>query len=154
MKTAIIFLALFHSIFLIDQDSVTQKHNIHSQTLCIGEDMILGEGQSIKFKKVISDSRCPRGEAITCIWAGEVKILVEFYENGKLKGEKIITGSNTSINRNEVVAGTAISIADFFNVEGLKISSVAVYPYPEAGYKISPEEYSLNLEISEKVETD
>ena len=151
MKISIIILALFHSVFLADQDPVTPKYNIHQQILCSGDTMYLGE-KTIKFKKIVSDSRCPNG--VTCIWAGEVKVLIEFYEDGEFKGDKIITGSNISLGQNEVVAGTDISIAEFFNAEGLKIKGVVVSPYPQANEKISPEEYSLNIEISEKVKTD
>lgn len=152
MKITLIILALFHSVFLVDQeDPELQKYNIHQKILCSGDTMELG-AKRIKFKKVVSDSRCPNG--VTCIWAGEVQVLIEFYEDGELKGEKVISGSNISIGKNEVVAGTDISIAEFFNAKGLKIKGIEVLPYPQANRKISPEEYSLNLEISEKVKTN
>ena len=151
MKITIFFLALFHSVFLIDQEQETPQYNLHSKMLCMGDAMHL-ENRTIKFKKIISDSRCPRG--VTCIWAGEVKVLVEFYENGKLKGEKIVTGSNVMMNENEIVSSKDISLSEFFDVENLKISSVAVYPYPEAKHKISAEEYSVTLKVSEKIKAD
>lgn len=140
MKIAIFFLVLFHSVLMIGQDPEPSKYNIHNANLCVGDALMFGD-KSIRFKKVVSDSRCPKGNAITCIWAGEVKVLVEFYENGEFKGEKIIAGSN-------------ISVGKFFDVKDLEISGVNVLPYPELGRKITPEEYSLNLKISEKVETD
>ncbi|GAA4309488.1 hypothetical protein GCM10023115_35640 [Pontixanthobacter gangjinensis] len=154
MKISVFFLALLHSAFLALQEPVPPKYSIHTKKLCQGDMMHLGS-KGIKFKKVVSDSRCPRGGAITCIWAGEVKVLVEFYEDGKLKGEKVLKGSNISINDHEVVAGTGISIVDFFNQEkDLKISSIAVYPYPDGKSDISANEYSLDLQISEKMVTD
>lgn len=39
------------------------------------------ENHAITFKKVIEDSRCPKG--VTCIWAGRAKVLVEISENEK-----------------------------------------------------------------------
>ncbi|WP_010230960.1 hypothetical protein [Gillisia marina] len=35
------------------------------------------KNKSIQFKKVISDSRCPKD--VTCIWAGEAKVLVAIW---------------------------------------------------------------------------
>ena len=151
MNITIIILALFHSVYLSDQDPIPPKYNIHQKILCSGDTMDLGE-RTIKFKKIVSDSRCPSG--VTCIWAGEVKVLIEFYEDGEFKGDKVITGSNISSGQTEIMAGTDISIAEFFKVSELKIKGVAVSPYPKANQKISPDEYSLNLEISEKVKTD
>ena len=138
MKIAIFFLVLFHSVLVIEQDLKQPKYNIHQANLCVGDALVFGN-KSIQFKKVVSDSRCPKG--VTCVWAGEVKILVEFYENGKFKGDKIIAGSN-------------IRVGEFFNVEELTISGLAVLPYPKLNEKISSGEYSLNLKVSEKVETD
>ena len=90
MKYTLIILALFHSVFLTDQEPIPPKYNIHTSTLCVGDNLDFGN-KSIKFKKVISDSRCPNAAGITCIWAGEVKVLFEFYDDGELQGKKIIT---------------------------------------------------------------
>lgn len=138
MKFSIFFLTLFYSVFILAQEPEKVDYNIHKATLCLGDSMQLGD-KSIKFKKVVSDSRCPKG--VTCVWAGEVKVLVEFYEDGKFKGEKIITGSN-------------ISIEEFFSIKDIVIKTLGVSPYPEINKKISPEEYSLHIKISEKLEKD
>ena len=111
--------------------------------------MVFGD-KEIRFKKIVSDSRCPK--KVTCIWAGEVKVLVEFYEDGKLKGDKIITGTNISMGDNEIIAGANISLAEFFNNSEFKIKKVVVTPYPEAGRKIGLEEYSVELSVSEAIE--
>lgn len=131
----IFFLALFHSVMIFNQDQKPPEYNIHSAVLCTGDALTFGD-RTIKFKKVVSDSRCPNGA--TCIWAGEVKVLVEFYEGGKYIGEKIVNGSNTSI-------------TDFFDIEELNIRKFVVTPYPEVNYKISQEEYAMELSISETV---
>ena len=138
MKISIFFLALFHSVFTVFQEPVPPKYNIYKESLCAGDVMQLGD-KGIKFKKVVSDSRCPKN--VTCVWAGEVKILIEFYEDGKLKGEKIVAGSNNSI-------------SEFFKNEEIEISQLNVYPYPETSSKILPEEYSVSIQISEKIEED
>ena len=124
MKISIFFLTLFHWVFTVFQEPVPPKYNIYNESLCAGDVMQFGD-KSIKFKKVVSDSRCPKN--VTCVWAGEVKILIEFYEDGKLKGEKIVPGSNNSF-------------SEFSKSEELKISQLSVYPYPETSSKILPEE--------------
>ncbi|SDS41859.1 hypothetical protein [Gramella sp. MAR_2010_147] len=153
MKMTMLFLVIFNSILVFNQDTKSSKYNYHSATLCAGDTMRFGD-KEIKFKKVISDSRCPAGDAVTCIWAGEVTVLVEFYEDGKLKGEKVVAGTNRLMGETEILASAAISLSEFSKVSDLSISGVKVLPYPRGRVKISPEEYSLNLKISEKVEAN
>ncbi|MBT8296518.1 MAG: hypothetical protein KJO51_08885 [Gramella sp.] len=136
MKITIFFLALIYSFSILYQEEKVPEVITHSKVLCVGDGLQVGN-KTLKFNKVISDSRCPI--KVTCIWAGEVKILIEFYENGEFKGDKIVSGANTSI-------------AEYFNVGVVDISGFAVTPYPELNYKISPEEYSLYLKVSEKLE--
>ena len=159
MKIGILILALFYSAVGQFQEQDSSEYKTYSAKLCIGDMMPVADG-AIKFKKVISDSRCPKGEAITCVWAGEVKILVEFYAEGKLRGEKIITGSNILVEENykdgelekeRITAKSNTSIAHFFNGRDLSISNIVVLPYPGTK-KILPEEYSVHLIISEKIE--
>jgi len=153
----LLFLTLLFSWTMICQEPENPRTKFETASLCIG-DMMPVAGGAIKFKKKISDSRCPKGKAITCVWAGEVKILIEFYEAGKLKGEKIITGSNIivketykdgELEKERITANSNTSIAKFFNGRDLSIESIVVLPYPGTR-KILPEEYSVNLKISEK----
>lgn len=148
MKISIFFLALFHSVFLGNQDPVPQKYEVQQATLCQGDDMHLGD-REIRFKKIVSDSRCPKN--VSCIWAGEVKVLVEFFEDGKLKGEKVITGTNIAVGNNDIVSSANISLAEFFKNSDFNIKKVVVTPYPEAGHKITQEEYSVELLVSNAV---
>ena len=135
MKITVFLLVLFFSFSITDQKEKVPEGTIHSQTLCVGDVFNFGN-KSIKFGKVVSDSRCPK--KVTCVWAGEVKIQMEFYENGEFKGEKIVSGANATI-------------AEYFNVGAINISGFSVSPYPELNYTISPEEYSLYLKVSEEV---
>ncbi|MCH4822578.1 hypothetical protein ML462_05275 [Gramella lutea] len=150
MKLSVIILALFHAVFLADQEPVSSKYSIQSETLCVGDNLEFGD-YSIKFKKIISDSRCPKG--VTCVWAGEVEVLVEFYENGKLKGNKVITGTNIEIGGNEIISEAGISLKEYFGEKNLGITKVVVSPYP-GKRKISPEEYSVNLGVTRTIEND
>lgn len=151
MKITIFLFALFHSVFISSQDPVPEKYKIHSATLCAGDVLSFGE-RSLKFKKIVSDSRCPKN--VTCIWAGEVKVLVEFYEEGKFKGNRIISGSNIAIGEIEIVPTSDISMHEFFETEGLKIQKIAVTPYPVASNKINPEEYTVEISLVERLDID
>ena len=152
MKIAILILVLFHSAMAIKQDPEPSSYEIHEATLCIGDRLEMGN-KLIKFVEVVSDSRCPKGKGITCMWAGEVEVLVEFYENGKLKGDKIVTASNVLMEEDYSISSD-ISIAQFFNVQELDIKGVEVFPYPDGSERIAPEEYKLKLKVLEKLPSD
>lgn len=107
----------------------------YSSRLCEGDRLQFGN-KAIQFKKVVSDSRCPKGT--TCIWAGEVKVLVEFFENGQSLGEEVINGAN-------------FNLAQIFGKKSWNLNGFQVSPYPSIHYKIEPEEYSLSLNISETI---
>ncbi len=134
MKILIFFLALFHSALMAEQDPKPSQIKVHRADLCIGESMQFGE-KTVKFEKVVTDSRCPK--EVTCVWAGEVKILLVFYDKGELIGKKIVT-----------VAGSDIS--NLYGVDGLIIEDVNVQPYPSIKRDITKDDYSLAIKISEK----
>jgi len=148
MKTTILLLALIYSVLAISQEPERSKYNFHTTNLCIGDTMMLGD-IGIKFKKVISDSRCPEGT--TCIWAGEVTVLIEFYEDGNYKGEKTIVGTNILAGETEIIHNPAISLSEFFQIGDLKLTGIVVKPYPRSK-KILAEEYSLRLMVSEEID--
>ncbi|AVR44924.1 hypothetical protein C7S20_06375 [Christiangramia fulva] len=108
----------------------------------IGEELCLGgklafEDYSIVFCEVISDSRCSKG--VNCIWAGEAKVKLEFFKGNRSLGTGIFTSAGTSL-------------AEFFDKNNIEISRFSLYPYPDIRRKINPEDYSLFIEISEKVD--
>ncbi len=81
---------------------------------------------------------------VTCIWAGEAKILVEIVEGNKSLGTEIISlGSNAVTN--------APGLASFFN-EDVKIKFLSLSPYPKTSRKIKASDYRLKLKITENLE--
>lgn len=137
MKYLPLFL-IFFSGFAQAQDSTTVRR--YSSALEIGEKLKFGD-KAIKFKELISDSRCPK--EVTCIWAGEAKMLVEIYEKGKLRGEKVLViagGGNISTSFNELFSENAFSL-----------SGLVLDPYPSAVTAVDPSEYRLMLEVKETV---
>lgn len=92
-----------------------------------GHEFKLGQ-TSVRFLRVISDSRCPR--KVTCIWEGEAKILLGIRKNGKyFEKEVVVSGSGTA----------------FMLSEDLQMQVSYLWPYPETGVGISPGEYRLSF---------
>lgn len=104
--------------------------------LSLGKSLLINDIE-VKFLKVEQDSRCPKN--VTCIWAGEVIVLVDIFKKGKKIEQKKLTISSKN------------SIEDFFgnifSSEDLTISALGILPYPVAGNKTNPEDYYIQLEV-------
>lgn len=138
MKYIPVLFLMFFSGFAQAQDSITV--NRYSSALGIGEQLNFGN-KTIKFKELLTDSRCPK--EVTCIWAGEAKVLVEVFQKGKSRGEKIIVvagGGNSSTFLNEL-----------FPEGSFSLSGLALAPYPSAGNPTKPSDYKLTLEVRETI---
>lgn len=104
------------------------------------ESLSLGQSYSnalmtIKFDKVLTDSRCPKN--VMCVRAGEAKVLVSVYEDGKFvtKKELIIDASNyISEENNSAFVSSLVSIY-----------AVGLYPYPTTENPIPQQEYRLKI---------
>lgn len=135
MRYLLIFLILYNSLGLIEKSGQESP----SLVLKTGEQAMIGN-LAIKFKKVISDSRCPKG--VTCIWAGEAKVLVGVYEDNRLVGEEILTLTT---------AGSEISgFGDYFSAMNLQVIGGNLQPYPVIGQKTVMEDYCLRLQFKKK----
>jgi hypothetical protein len=74
----------------------------------------------VKFKKVITDSRCPKN--VMCVRAGEADVLVSIYKNGDfIKDKKIRIDASGYVMESNNLA---------FNAEDFKIYGFALKPYP------------------------
>lgn len=80
------------------------------------------KGYYLKLKSVFDDSRCPEG--VTCVWAGEVSVIIEAYKDKQLIEEKTIIFN--SKNREE-------NFKWFENYYSKKIKHVRLVPYPKEG---------------------
>ena len=134
MKNSILAFIFIFSFSIFGQS--TEKENIKevkiTATKCIKR-----KGYQIILKEVLSDSRCPEG--VTCIWAGEVQIVVSLYQNKKFIEDKTITFSALHNEEN----------ADWFSSYlppcQKKIKSIGVSPYPKEGKPIHPKDYSIKI---------
>lgn len=114
----------------------TPDTSVYSSVLRTGETIAFGD-RSINFKGVISDSRCPR--KVSCVWAGEAKVLVEILKNGKLIEEKIIVidSANNLLNTSD---------EDYhYYVLGMDLR-----PYPTVDKENQPE-YTLTVKVVKEV---
>ena len=98
------------------------------------------ENKSIQFKKVISDSRCPKD--VTCVWAGEAKVMLAILENGKLIEEKMVT-----LNAQNKIDLSFLGLKDIYSLKALDL-----IPYPVSSHKIKDSEYCLKIQLNKKVE--
>ncbi len=136
MKYLIFFCIFFGTINFYAQNTQTEK--VHSpKIICpvkLGE--IAGfENRSVKFVKVISDSRCPIG--VTCVWAGEAKVLVEIYEDKELTETREITISPN------------YKIIPLFSLKSNSVSIDGLDPYPNSNSPEANKKYILNLILTE-----
>ncbi|TVZ26165.1 hypothetical protein JM83_1118 [Gillisia sp. Hel_I_86] len=124
---ALVFALFMGSSSAQENDSIVN----FSAELDFGE-LFTFENKSIQFKKVISDSRCPKD--VACIWPGEAKVLVAVREDGKQVEEKIITLTNgkdfTSLKNGENF------ILNFSDSKGVySMDALNLYPYPVSTHK-------------------
>ena len=138
MKTIFFIFTVLFSTLSIAQDSLNVKAETPKivSKLRFGKLMKIGDVE-LKFIKVLSDSRCPKG--VTCVWAGEAVVLVDIFKDGKKTEQKELTFSPKSHLQNK--------FSNILKSDELSISSYNILPYPKYGRKITNEEYYLQLEI-------
>ena len=89
----------------------------------------------ISFVAVKEDSRCPEGT--TCVWEGQVKVLLKIES-----GEK-----STDIEIEKKGKSTEASLG---NTENYQILLLEVNPYPKEEQKLKLEDYNLTLAVQRK----
>ncbi len=133
MKYLILSLLILISTGIAAQEN--REVNNYSSSLSMGEILEFGN-KSIKFKNVVSDSRCPK--EVTCIWAGEAVVAIEVFENGFYLEEKIITIQSSNI---------PLKFASeniLYNIDRLNLS-----PAPSVKNQDTSLEYKLRLNVTE-----
>ncbi len=136
MKYLFLFGILICSISLSAQDQ--EENRIFNSVLQGGEQLEFGD-KSIRFKEVISDSRCPKD--VTCVWAGEAKVLIEIFEKGKLINKKLVVINPSAID--EIPLQFSAGGGIYY------ISAFRLFPYPSAASKKDKIDYALELQVSE-----
>jgi len=124
MKKLLILLTLLFSISFFAQApiKITTKK-------CIAK-----RGYHLKLKSVFNDSRCPEGT--TCIWAGEVSVIVEVYIDKKFVEEKTMTFNSKNREENN------LWFSRYFSG---KIKGVGVLPTKKEGVVVKPHKQYINI---------
>jgi hypothetical protein len=113
MKKTLFLLILFISSVGFSQDNPIDVPRIVVK-IHIGE-TVQFDSASVKFIKVLEDSRCPKD--VTCIWAGQARLLVEVTETGKdsRKIELLFGGKQTNV---------------LYAKEEYSLTGISLSPYP------------------------
>jgi hypothetical protein len=138
MKYLFLFGILICSISLSAQ--VQEENRIFNSVLQGGEQFEFGD-KSIRFKEVISDSRCPKD--VTCVWAGEAKVLIEIFEKGKLINEKQVVINPYTIEEIPLQFSAGGGI--------YSITAFKLFPYPSTASKKNTMDYTLEMQVSENL---
>lgn len=96
------------------------------------------ENQSVQFAKVISDSRCPKN--VTCVWAGEAKVLINIFKNEVL------------VESREIVLAPGTEVEPLLSLENKKVGIYSLDPYPNAKTPKTNKKYVLNLIVAKVLE--
>lgn len=111
------------------QSKMVEKTLTEIDSLQLGEELLHGD-ISVKFIRVISDSRCPK--SVACIWEGEAEILLG------------ITFNRNYFEKHLTVTG---STSEVLEIRNSQISVLYLNPYPVRPKKINPTEYFLGLHL-------
>jgi len=144
MKSLLLIIILLATSSGFAQDSihVTKVNPPRLVTkLQLGKSYQLGN-LDFKFAEVLQDSRCPKN--VNCIWAGEVVISIDVFENGNKINQKKLSISAKSYIQN--------LLGNLFKSEGLTVSVFNVLPYPVSGKKTKLEDYYIQLDIRKVIE--
>jgi hypothetical protein len=95
----------------------------------------LSEEYSFKIKEIISDSRCPEG--VSCIWAGEVELILSIYKEGSFYKDEALIISFKNFPENKL-------LLEKYTLNK-KIKSIEVLPIKKQGIEIALEEYALKI---------
>ena len=133
---------IFPLIILLFQVSLSAQDSTNTESPKIISKLKLGsviefDSKSIKFVKVMEDSRCPTG--VSCMWEGQAKVQIELYENGKLLETKELIFGKTNINPKK---------QELVMTKGDKtVYAYTISPYPVNQQPIPEENYYLELII-------
>ena len=118
-------------------DKTGQVHVGEEFSLKVGQELAIeGERLRVKFVGVEEDSRCPSD--VTCIWAGNAKLLLEVV-SGKKCPEKLRLNTHGSAQG-----------ADEGKLGSLKVKLVKLDPYPRSNQRIAPGDYRATLVVSKE----
>jgi uncharacterized Zn finger protein len=132
----IISLVLFTLFVLGCDDDNSISVNLGEQFyIKVGQtESIDSENIKIKLLNVTNDSRC--ASDVVCIWAGEVKVVLNVSINNQDKGDTTLT------------LGAGNTDQSIENIGGYSVKVLAVNPYPVSTHQIEQSEYIVTLIVT------
>ncbi len=100
--------------------------------LPLGESVFLKNGYTLKFEKVIQDSRCPTN--VDCVWQGEAKVLLLLKKDDILQEKKEIK-----------LGGNNKEVSFTYGNKEIKIYNLA--PYPASAAEKETLDYYLQIDF-------
>ncbi len=135
MRTLLVLFLIFGCIHCVSaQDSMQVETPKIISKLKVGN-TVKFNSKSIKFIKVLEDSRCPSD--VDCMWAGEIKISLGIYDKNILIEEKEFVFGAQAINPENT---TVLLKTDKKTILGYTVS-----PYPSSDKPINPTAYYLEF---------
>lgn len=127
MKKIFLFLTILCSI----------THYAQTELKITSKKCIPKKGYHLKLKSVFDDSRCPEG--VTCVWAGEVSVIIEVYKDKQLIEEKKLTLN--SKNKEENIKW----LVNYLPENSKSIKWISVLPYPKEGIVVKPKKQFISI---------
>ena len=128
-----LFLSVF-TTFAFSQKTTADKLHYYSitQDACIKK-----KGYRMLLKEIVSDSRCPEG--VTCVWAGEIQMVVSLYRDRKFVEDQTLTVSSKHFEENMKW------FSKYLPGGKRNVKSIAVLPYPKEGTPVNPKDYYIKI---------
>ena len=135
MKVRVLFFFVLFSTISFSQETPIQSPRIVVK-VPLGESITL-EGHTVKFVKVLEDSRCPKNT--NCIWAGRAKILVEV-------SSKKMDAIQMELIFGKVNPGESDDLT-LFSSNKKNIKAIALDPYPTSEDTTGSKNYVLLINV-------
>ena len=132
-KVLTVLLIVISSVAFAQKQKIAKQNYIKvKQNRCIK-----GAGYKLLLKEVLTDSRCPEG--VTCVWAGEVSVIVSVYKDSVFVEDKelVFSTNNYTANLNW--------ITPYLDESRSRVNSLTIAPYPKVGKVIKPKDYYLEI---------
>jgi len=140
-KLLLFFLLLLACAYTtVEAQTVFTKDSLSVSSSIGFQEKVDFEDYQVKFKTLISDSRCPKD--VMCIRAGEAKVLLSIYKKGSFVQDKEIRIDASGY----VMEETNLA----YTAEDFKIYGMTLSPYPKTTNGIPEKDYKLEIVFQPK----
>jgi hypothetical protein len=139
-KLVLLFLLSIVCVFTSQAQTPFTKDSLSVSAFIGFQEKADFEDYQVKFKDVVSDSRCPKN--VMCIRAGEAKIVLSIFKNGVYIEDKevIIDASGYVMEENNLA----------FTTDDFKIFGMSLKPYPKTKDGVPETNYEIEIVFQPK----